>query len=121
MTREAVGTLAEEAAKLISALSSMSFSEREGDGTGADTGHDTGRDTRRHDRHDDDHDPLSPECRYCPICSLGRAARSVTPEVREHLASAAMSLVLALKGFLDEAASEAAADPAVEKIDLAED
>jgi hypothetical protein len=109
MSPEPVGSLAEEAAKLVSALSSMQ------PGGHADEG----------DSHDA-HDPLAPECRYCPLCALARAARSLTPEVREHLASAAGSLLLAARGLLDEAVAKAGegADGAgerVEKIDLAED
>jgi hypothetical protein len=116
MTREQVGSLAEEAAKLVSALSSMSSSIASA-ATSAG-GHDND--------HEDDqghvHDPLSPECRYCPICAVGRAARAVTPEVREHLTSAALSLAMALKSFVDEAMSPPSdGAPPVEKIDVAED
>jgi len=109
MSPEPVGSLAEEAAKLVSALSSMQPSGHADEGESHDA-----------------HDPLAPECRYCPLCALARAARSLTPEVREHLASAAGSLLLAARGLLDEAVAKAgdAADGArerVEKIDLAED
>jgi hypothetical protein len=98
MSPEPVGSLAEEAAKLVSALSSM-----------------------QNGAHDESHDPLAAECRYCPLCAAVRAARSMTPEVREHLASAATSLVLALKGLLEEAVASAPDETPVEKIDLAED
>jgi hypothetical protein len=104
MTPEPVGSLAEEAAKLVSALSSMQSG-----------GHD--------DAHDG-HDPSSPECRYCPLCALARAARSMTPDVREHLASAATSLLMAARSLVDEAVARTearSAEPPVEKIDLAED
>jgi hypothetical protein len=106
MSPEPVGSLAEEAAKLVSALSSMQ--------------------PAGHGDPDNPHDPLAPECRYCPLCALVRTARSMTPEVREHLASAATSLLLAARGFLDEAMAKSDGDGAepdkpVEKIDLAED
>jgi hypothetical protein len=107
MSPDPVGSLAEEAAKLVSALSYIQATHTDG-----------------HDDADNPHDPLAPECRYCPLCALARTARSMTPEVREHLASAASSLLLALRGFLEEAVAKAdghGAESAVEKIDLAED
>jgi hypothetical protein len=118
MTREPVGSLAEEAAKLVAALTSMSGSPS-GGGRAESAEHVNDGEHTDHE----DHDPLSTECRYCPICAVARTAKSVTPEVREHLMSAAASLLLALKGFLDEAAASASAATAspVEKIDLAED
>jgi hypothetical protein len=116
MSPEPVGSLAEEAAKLVAALSSIQ--------PGARAGHDDAE----HDQHDqhDRHDPVAAECRYCPLCAMARAARSMTPEVREHLTSAASSLLLAARSILDEAVARAGADGAdadkpVEKIDLAED
>ena len=116
MTPEPVGSLAEEAAKLVSALSSM----QPGAHAGAD-GPDDADDSH------DSHDLLAAECRYCPLCALARAARSMTPEVREHLASAAGSLLLAARSLLDEAVAKAGEadgggpEQPVEKIDLAED
>jgi hypothetical protein len=116
MSPEPVGSLAEEAAKLVAALSSIQ--------PGARSGHPHDE----HDEHDEDdeHGPVAAECRYCPLCAVARATRSMTPEVREHLTSAASSLLLAARSILDEAVAKAgtdAADPQkpVEKIDLAED
>jgi hypothetical protein len=117
MSPEPVGSLAEEAAKLVAALSSIQPGARadhsDDDEDGASEAH-------------DEHDHAGAECRYCPLCAVARAARSMTPEVREHLTSAVSSLLLAVRGILDEAVAKAAADPAdahrpVEKIDLAED
>jgi hypothetical protein len=126
MSPEPVGSLAEEAAKLVSALSSLSSAP-----TSADEDADPGsQQTGERDSESDDgaqhdcghHDPTAAECRYCPLCALARAARSMTPEVREHLASAAGSLLLAVRGLVEEAVAKA--EPTgerVEKIDLAED
>jgi hypothetical protein len=119
MSPEPVGSLAEEAAKLVAALSSIQPGARFGHDDAEHEGHD------EHDEHDE-HDALSAECRYCPLCALARAARSMTPEVREHLTSAASSLLLAARSILDEAVARAGADDAdadkpVEKIDLAEE
>jgi hypothetical protein len=125
MTPEPVGSLAEEAAKLVSALSAMQPGAHAGPGNSDDSDDSDAA----HAHHDHDaHDELAAECRYCPLCALARAARSMTPEVREHLASAAGSLLLAARGLLDEAVAKAGEadggagpEQRVEKIDLAED
>jgi hypothetical protein len=113
MSPESVGSLAEEAAKLVSALSATQAG-----------GHADAKDAG------EPHDPLSAECRYCPLCAVVRTARSMTPEVREHLASAATSLLLAARSFVDDAVARAdgsgssrsePSESPVEKIDLAED
>jgi hypothetical protein len=125
MSPEPVGSLAEEAARFVSVLASLSpghgFDDREADDAhgrpagGAAGGPADGP-------ADAAHDPYGPECRFCPLCSLARAARTMTPEVREHLASAAGSLMLAVRGMLDEAMTRPDRDEQpVEKIDLAED
>jgi hypothetical protein len=131
MSPEPVGSLAEEAAKLVSVLSSMQV----GGHSGADHGNEHDPADEADEAHEG-HDPLSPECRYCPLCAIARTARSMTPEVREHLASAAGSLLLAVRGFLEDAMasggpsadrasgdadSDGDAAAGVEKIDLAED
>ncbi len=60
------------------------------------------------------------ECTYCPICRTLHAVREVSPEVREHLAVAASSLMQAAAGFLVAASAGASADErgGVERIDL---
>jgi hypothetical protein len=112
MTSEPVGSLAEEAARLIAALQGWAQDQRPRDeGGGADHA----------ESHEEHHDPLSIECRYCPLCALARVAKATTPEVRDHLSNAALSLALAVKGFLDNAQSTPREATPLEKIDLAED
>jgi hypothetical protein len=111
MSAEPVGSLAEEAAKLIAALQGWKQEpEDSADGPVRDGG--------------DEHDPHSAECRFCPLCTAARLAKAATPEVRDHLSSAALSLAMAVKGLLDATApstpSSTQSTP-VEKIDLAED
>ncbi|MBA2560813.1 MAG: hypothetical protein H0V07_13200 [Propionibacteriales bacterium] len=79
-------------------------------------------------RHDDPeahdsgaHDPDAMECRFCPLCTTVRLARATSPEVRDHLNSAGMSLALALQGLLDGMSEPTRGATPVEKIDLAED
>jgi hypothetical protein len=114
-----VGSLAEEAARLISALSSLSCTSSGASGSPESSTSDDPSDAA------DPHDPLAPECRYCPVCALARTARSMTPEVREHLASAAASLLLAGRDFLEVALATSqragGGEPPVENIDVAED
>jgi hypothetical protein len=43
----------------------------------------------------------SAECTICPLCQLISAVRGTRPEVVEHLADAAGSLVAALRAFVD--------------------
>ena len=104
MSADPVGSLAEEAAKLIAALQGWTHEMR-------------GREPEEHHHEHDGHDELSAECRYCPLCNLARFARAATPEVRDHLASAGLSLALAFKELMDNATPRPAATP-VEKIDL---
>lgn len=125
MSSEPVGSLAEEAARLIAAVQGWAqdqrprHTERDADAEPIDGQSVPGG------VHDDPlggshHDPMSVECRYCPLCALAKMAKATTPEVRDHLASAALSLALAFKGLLDNGSAWAEGPP-VEKIDLAED
>lgn len=103
---EPVGSLAEEAAKLLGALAGADFASQalrdvdEHLGAGAD------------------------ECRYCPLCRTVHAVRRASPEVRTHLATAASALLQAAAGLV-AAAAAGAADPrpadGVERIDLEDD
>ena len=71
---EAVGTAAEEAAKLISSLTSW---------LGGHVATD------------------AEECQLCPICVLIRSVRDANPEVVRHLAVAGLSLAAAARAFLE--------------------
>ena|SRR5215510_3895153 len=75
---EAVGTAAEEAAKLIASLTTWVS----------------------------DHIATeAEECQLCPICLLIRSVRDANPEVARHLAVAGLSLAAAAKAFLEGPAS----------------
>lgn len=81
--REPVGTLAEEAARLLEAVQEWA-GRAVGDGV-----------------------PLSgedPECRVCPVCMMLRAVRGVRPETVEHLVEATGSLAAALRSMVDPGA-----------------
>lgn len=99
MSSDPVGSLAEEAAKLVGVF------QRWGN--------------------DHDHEPSPDEpCRFCPICSAVRLARSTPPDVREHLADAAVSLGMALKGLMEPPApprDEPPDDDRADTSDMTED
>ncbi len=94
---EPVGTLAEEAAKLLAVFQARA--------SGADD-------------HVDDAGDL---CDGCPLCRLRTAVRAVSPEVRQHLSEAATSVVLAMKGLLDDPGAANRRAAPFEKIDLTEE
>ena len=102
-----VGSVAEEAAKLIGALSG--WAREHGDGAAAMADSLTG----------ELHDHIatgSPECAWCPVCRTVAAVRQTSPEVRGHLTSAASSLLLAFSGMM--ATHPPGRDGTVERIDL---
>ena len=112
-SREPVGSLAAEAARLVAALQGWATDHR------SDPAAEGARLAQEHT--EGGHDPVAVECRYCPLCRIARLARAATPEVRDHLADAALSLALAFKGFLDQTPGSRTEATPVEKIDLAED
>jgi hypothetical protein len=105
-----VGSVAEEAAKLVGAMSD--WARQRGtpawaEGLGALT-HDV-----------DEHLASGEDCRYCPLCRGIQVVRSASPEVREHLASAISSLAQAATAYLSTSPTDRATG--VEHIDVAED
>jgi hypothetical protein len=95
MGGESVGSVGEEAAKLFGALAGLASDVSDH----VDTG--------------------SPECSYCPICRTVHVIRQASPEVRDHLATAATSLMQAAAGVLAATARAGShPSPHVEHIDL---
>ena len=104
---EPVGSVAEEAAKLLGALSG--WAREHGDGATSMA------DSISHELHE--HIATgSPECAWCPVCRTISAIRQTSPEVRAHLTSAASSLMLAVSGMM--ATHPHTRDAHVEHIDL---
>lgn len=61
------------------------------------------------------------DCRYCPVCQVIATVRETSPEVKQHLASAATSLLHAAAGVLATSVPDQGRDrrgTSVEKIDL---
>jgi hypothetical protein len=104
---EPVGSVAEEAAKLLGALSG--WAREHGDGVTALA------DSMTQELHE--HLATgAPECAWCPLCRTVAAIRQTNPEVRAHLANAASSLMMAVSGMM--ATRPPARDGGVERIDL---
>ncbi len=94
-----VGSVGEEAAKLLGALSG--WAREHGDGLGDAV-----------QQLDEHLGSASPECSWCPVCRVAHVVRSTSPEVRDHLASAAASLVQAAAGLLAGATGATGAESA---------
>lgn len=101
---DSVGSAAEEAARLLSALEDWA---RQRAGGLADQEHlATG----------------SAACLVCPVCQAVTALRAVRPETVEHLLDAAASFVAALRSTVTGTAAESPAQPrpGVQRIDVRE-
>jgi hypothetical protein len=94
---EPVGSVGDEAAKLLGALAGWAS--------------DHARDVNEHLATGD------AECLYCPICRTAHALREASPEVRNQLATAASSFLQAAASLL---AASQTGEPAsrVQRIDL---
>jgi hypothetical protein len=141
MSTDPVGTLAEEAAKLVAVMQGWaadhsghaaadvddraSSTGRESGGN--EPGHTVGDEGRagaggdpagREQASEHEHDHRGTECRWCPLCQSVRLAKAATPEVRDHLSNAALSLALAFKGLMEGVETPDDRSDPFEKIDL---
>ncbi len=119
---EPVGSLGEEAVRLLAALQGWA---RESSGEYADAAAAAAGGLSAAARRVDEHVATGGEdCRYCPVCQVISAVRGTSPEVREHLTSAAGSLLKAAAGLLGTEVPDAGSGErrgGVERIDLDDD
>jgi hypothetical protein len=113
--REPVGTVAEEAAKLLGAMGDWA---REHGTPGWTDGLAGGWGALAHDV--DEHIANGEDCRYCPLCRGIQVVRAASPEVRDHLASAISSLAQAATAYLSTSPADDRA-AGVEHIDLSDE
>jgi hypothetical protein len=116
---ERVGSVGEEAAKLLGALQDWARDR------GSEHVHATAEGLGGLAGSVNDHVATGSEsCLYCPLCQVISAVRNTRPEVKDHLVVAASSLVQALLAALASGQSKTdesrRSDP-LEKIDLAAD
>ncbi len=118
---ESVGSVGEEAAKLLGALSDWARDQGSDVGEGL-----SGLASQAAASLQDVNEHLatgSAECTYCPVCRTVHAVRQTSPEVRAHLTQAASSLLHAAAGFLATLPQPDGPGraPGVERIDLDDD
>jgi hypothetical protein len=111
--QEPVGSLGEEAVKLFKTLQDWA---QESGGDAAVTG--AASAFASFNEHIATGDQ---ECRYCPICQVISAVREVSPEVKQHLGTAASSLLQAAAAAMSTDVAPRREDTPVEKIDLTDD
>lgn len=112
MSTQPVGSLTDEAAKLLAVLQGWAATAA------------TDQEDASHAHTSDT--PDGSGCRWCPHCRLVRAARATSPEARDHLTQAATAFALAVQELLATQAQTQSGEGGeggapVEKIDLAED
>jgi hypothetical protein len=109
-----VGSVAEETAKLLGALSG--WARTHGSEAGQNLGHGLADAWHELDQHVA---TGSAECRYCPVCRVVHVVRECSPEVRTHLALAGANLMQAAAALLATAAPDGKRRAGgVERIDL---
>ncbi len=113
---EPVGSVGEEAAKLLGALNDWAKEAGAGHvhaATSAAAGMAAGL------KGVDEHIATgSAECQYCPICQVITLVRQTSPEVKAHLGTAASSLLQAAAGLLATEVPQDKAPRGVQRIDL---
>lgn len=108
--QEPLGSATEEATRLFAAL--QDWARR--NGVRLTTGSSPGDDTDPHPAWADG----SASCRVCPLCQLIALTREASPEVVDHLSSAADSLLAAARAALLAHERQRSGDEHVEWIDI---
>jgi hypothetical protein len=123
---EPVGSVGEEAAKLLHAL--QDWAKDGGADAAATTATAASGAASAWEQVNEHLATGGDDCRYCPVCQVISAVRQTSPEVREHLAHAAASLAQAAARLLathvpDRSPTHhgASGESGVEKIDLDDD
>jgi hypothetical protein len=115
VSKDPIGSVAEEAAKLFAVLQHAAAdgggATSTGDGRGT-TAADAGAEDAVPEDHgvqaDSAHEhKLGPDCQWCPVCQLIHKVRNTSPETIEQLSTAAAHVLGSVRSLL-EAAAEAA-------------
>ena len=120
MSDEPVGSVGEEAAKLLNALNDWAKESGASHVQGAASAAEGLLDGLKQV---DEHVATgAAECRYCPVCHAISLVRHTSPEVKAHLSTAASSLLQAAAGLLATSGhAEGDRGSGVEKITLDDD
>ncbi|TCC23841.1 hypothetical protein [Kribbella speibonae] len=92
MSKEPIGSVAEEAAKLFAVLQNAAHDAPPAE----EAAHETA----------DEH-KLGPDCVWCPVCQLIHRVRSTSPETIEQLSTAAAHVLGSVRSLLEAAADAA--------------
>ncbi|MFF0340612.1 hypothetical protein [Kribbella sp. NPDC004875] len=115
MTKEPIGSVAEEAAKLFAVLQHAAATappaqdtadgaaDVTADGTAGDATDATADETAG-EKHEH---KLGPDCVWCPVCQLIHRVRNTSPETIEQLSSAAAHVLGSVRSLLEAAADAA--------------
>ncbi|TCO51963.1 hypothetical protein EV646_101959 [Kribbella antiqua] len=112
MSKEPVGSVAEEAAKLFAVLQHA-----------ADTTRGTTPPGESEDAVPEHEHKLGPDCQWCPVCQLIHKVRNTSPETIEQLSTAAAHVLGSVRSLLEAAAEAArqAREDAASRSDQAEE
>ncbi len=114
-----IGSLGDEAAKLLGALSGWAR-EHAGEAGEGMSGFATHAAASAHEVNDHLATGAA-ECTVCPVCRTVNAVRQLSPEVRTHLATAMTSLAQAAAAIMATADSRTDRDGSVEHIDVGDE
>ena len=93
MSKEPIGSVAEEAAKLFAVLQQAAT--------------DPGGTTHAEQPAEADEHKLGPDCVWCPVCQLINKVRNTSPETIEQLSTAAAHVLGSVRSLLEAAADAA--------------
>ncbi|HET6988065.1 MAG TPA: hypothetical protein VFI00_15675 [Kribbella sp.] len=93
MSKEPIGSVGEEAAKLFAVLQQAAA------GTSGTTQAPVDDEAHQH--------KLGPDCVWCPVCQLINKVRNTSPETIDQLSSAAAHVIGSVRSLLEEAAEAA--------------
>jgi hypothetical protein len=116
--KEPVGSVAEEAVKLLGALQGWAQENLHESADATASAASAFKDFHEHIA------TGGQGCKYCPVCQVLSAAREFSPEVKRHLSSAASSLLQALsavRATQPEPHMPRRSEGPIEKIDLSDD
>lgn len=114
-----IGSVSEEAAKLLGALTG--WAREQGTGMGHSVSDTTAHAAAAAHTFNEHFATGSADCLYCPVCRVVHYVRTTSPEVKTHLAIAASSLLQAASALMETQVPSATPESAVEKIDVGDD
>jgi hypothetical protein len=113
-----VGSLGEEAVRLLSAMSAWA-EEHSGAGPVGEPAARPAPDRPAGER------PAACDCQWCPVCQVAAKVRAANPELRDQLVLSGLAITSAARALLESLAAPPAAGPEapvdVEHIDLSDE